>query len=253
MPGFGVYTGPRRTRTIAFSVRSRDGLRRLAGSPCARPWVPAPCLIRSTPPEGRRGSATHAPARTDSRARGVPRARHSLGHGGGHVGQNGVDVGKHLRLLAGAVDLLGDVLVLVQNGTKVLVKGLEAHLALFLRVVRPVLQAVHNVCRGRVKGQVVDAARLRVRAPAHDALHQDAVRHVEVQHHVRDDVRLGQGVRLGGSPREAIEEPTALLAVGLREAVADHADDHLVGHELAGVHELLGLLAHVRPVRHGGT
>ena len=40
--------------------------------------------------------------------------------------------------------------------------------------------------------------------------------------------------------REAVEHE-AVGAVGLRDALEDHADDDLVGHELAGRHELLGL------------
>ena len=52
--------------------------------------------------------------------------------------------------------------------------------------------------------------------------------------------------------REAVEQE-AVLRLGRLDGLEDDAGDDLVGHELAGVHELLGLLAELALGGHGGA
>ncbi len=52
--------------------------------------------------------------------------------------------------------------------------------------------------------------------------------------------RLLERVGLLLVAREAVEQE-AVARVAVADALGDHADDHLVGHELAGVHVALGL------------
>ena len=57
-----------------------------------------------------------------------------------------------------------------------------------------------------------------------------------------DDSGVVQGFGLRDGAREAVEdEPRS--AIGLVEPFADHGDDQVVGHELAGLHDSLGLAA----------
>ena len=48
--------------------------------------------------------------------------------------------------------------------------------------------------------------------------------------------------------REAVEQE-AVAGVAVADALDDHADDHLVGHQLAGVHVALGLAAELAALR----
>jgi hypothetical protein len=50
---------------------------------------------------------------------------------------------------------------------------------------------------------------------------------------------------------EAIEQK-AFAGVLLGDAQSDHAEDHLVGHQLSGVHVLLRLLPHLGALRYLG-
>ena len=63
---------------------------------------------------------------------------------------------------------------------------------------------------------------------------------------------LLQDLGLGHVPREAVEQETVLRVV-LREAVTDHRDGDLVGHEVATVHVFLGKLAELRAARYVGA
>ena len=55
---------------------------------------------------------------------------------------------------------------------------------------------------------------------------------------------------LRGGPREAIQNDP-VTGVGLIDALGDHADDNVVGHELARFHHLFRLLAQCGTGRHG--
>ena len=116
--------------------------------------------------------------------------------------------------------------------------------------------AVGNVGRGRLELGVVDITGLRVHAPAGDAFQDKAVWHLDQHHGVQGHVSLCQinGQRLGLRPgaRKAIEnEP--LGAIRSRRAFDDHRNDQFVGHQLAGLHEAVGLLAQIRAGGHRGA
>ena len=63
---------------------------------------------------------------------------------------------------------------------------------------------------------------------------------------------LAQSVGLDGIAGEAVEQE-AFAGVLLADALADHAEDHLVGDQLAGVHVLLRLLAQLRALGYLGA
>src|SRR3954453_22431159 len=98
-----------------------------------------------------------------------------------------------------------------------------------------------------VELDVVDVARvLLARAaatePAHDLVlgdvDQEGRGHLPLQlFHL-----LAQSLGLGHRAREAIQDE-AVGRLLLLQALRDHPDDHLVGHQVAAVHELLGLRA----------
>ena len=110
-------------------------------------------------------------------------------------------------------------------------------------------EAVLDLGRRRAEGEVVDVARLRVRAPPHDALHDDLVRHVDEQEDVGADVALLDRLGLRRRARVPVEEPASALHVRLAETVHDHVDDNVIRHEVTRVHETLGLLARRRALR----
>ena len=87
-----------------------------------------------------------------------------------------------------------------------------------------------------VELEVVDLARLGVASAPDAPLHQDRVGHVQ-QHKVRrgDACRL-QSLRLHARPRKAIQQPALVLAILLRKAGLDDADDEVVRNQRAIVH-----------------
>ena len=62
---------------------------------------------------------------------------------------------------------------------------------------------------------------------------------------------LAERLGLADRPREAVEDE-AVGGLGPLDALADHPDDHLVGHEPALVHVLLGGLAELGALLDGG-
>mmetsp|Transcript_86377 Transcript_86377/g.259125 ORF Transcript_86377/g.259125 Transcript_86377/m.259125 type:complete len:202 (-) Transcript_86377:1102-1707(-) len=114
------------------------------------------------------------------------------------------------------------------------------------------LDLLSIVALRRAELHVVDLARIRVQPPARDALDENVVGHLQqdgLGRHQEELLHL-LGLRLG--PREAVEKPTALLALGLVELIGDEADDEVVGHELTRLHVLLGLLAELVRLVLGG-
>jgi hypothetical protein len=105
---------------------------------------------------------------------------------------------------------------------------------------------------GRVELDVVDAAGLRD-APAGQAADDLLVGRLDQQH--RGELPPGglqvlrERVGLGHGPREAVEQE-AVGGLVAAQAFEDHADDHVVGNEVAGVHVLLGLAAELGPLVH---
>src|SRR5699024_4186233 len=81
------------------------------------------------------------------------------------------------------------------------------------------------------------------------SLHDDVLRHVELHDAVQIQAKALQDalelVGLGNGARETVEEETGLRVVLLQTRL-DHADGHVVGHQVAGVHVGLGLEAQRR-------
>ena len=76
-------------------------------------------------------------------------------------------------------------------------------------------------------------------------------KHEDLRHRPVEPVqRLVERFSLGDGAGEAVHQE-ALGRVGLLQAVLDDADHHAVGHQLARVHELLGLQAHLGLVLDG--
>mmetsp|Transcript_39161 Transcript_39161/g.97009 ORF Transcript_39161/g.97009 Transcript_39161/m.97009 type:complete len:226 (+) Transcript_39161:200-877(+) len=116
---------------------------------------------------------------------------------------------------------------------------LEPVLGLLLGVVAADGQAVHHLGRRGEELDVVDGAGLRVQAPPHHTLDEHVVRHVQQQEHVRGDAHSLDGVGLGCRARVPIQQPALLLGLGRVERVLHHGHHHLVGHQVAAVHEVL--------------
>ena len=91
--------------------------------------------------------------------------------------------------------------------------------------------------------QVVDVLGLAADTTPSDPLEQLLEAQVEHRHRGDAAAQLGQrGVErlgLGERARKAVQDEPA-LGVGLRQPLADHADDDVVGHEVAAGHDLLG-------------
>ena len=131
--------------------------------------------------------------------------------------------------------LLGVVLALREPG--------DDRLGLRRRLGRRLLALVVGVDLRRVELEVVDLPRLGVGAAAGDALDEDVLRHVEDDALVGEEEEAVHLLRLRRRPREPIQEPAALLAVGLRESRLDEVDHDRVGDEHALRHALLRRLA----------
>src|SRR3954468_19076618 len=107
----------------------------------------------------------------------------------------------------------------------------------------------HTLHRRRVEVQVPDVSA----AAAGTSSGQPPDDLVVVDHELQDDVerrttieqQVVERLRLRDVPWEAVEQET-LAGVVLLEPGDDHPDRDLVGHEVAGVHDLLGLLAELR-------
>jgi len=114
-------------------------------------------------------------------------------------------------------------------------------------VVFAVHQASLDVVWRRIELEVVDGSSLGIAAAAHDAVDDEVVWDLEQQHVVELDAvlvqRVFEGFGLGNRPREAVQHPT-IECVFHRQALAHHANDDLVGHQVAIVHVLLGFDAH---------
>ncbi len=111
----------------------------------------------------------------------------------------------------------------------------------------------HVVVLGRVELDVVVVPRLDAHTPAAEPPHQLLVGHLDQQHrgdppaHLRELLVERFGLR--HRAREAVEDEP-VPRVLLPEALGRHRHDQVVGHELAGVHVLLGLLAELGPLLH---
>src|SRR3954454_21138128 len=167
-----------------------------------------------------------------------------------------VDLGR----AAGAIEAVQDVALVVvvdeRRGLLAVDRQALSHrlLAVVLALAeRLAVDVADLVVLRRVVLEVVRVA-VRAHAPAREAADEVVLGHVDEQRRSEPAVDLPQRVveRLGllVGPREAVEqEPVG--GVLLAEAVEDHGDDELVGHEIAAVHVRLGLLAEIRLVLDG--
>src|SRR4051812_21732781 len=109
----------------------------------------------------------------------------------------------------------------------------------------------HTLRRRRVEVQMPDVSA----APAGTPSGQPPDHLVVVDHELQDDVerrarveqQVAERLRLGDVARKAVEQET-LAGVVLLQPGDDHPDGDLVRHEVAGVHELLRLLAELGPL-----
>ena len=103
---------------------------------------------------------------------------------------------------------------------------------------------------GRVELDVVVVAGLHAHPPAREPADDLLVGHVDQQRRGDPAAQLGQLLveRLGllDRARKAVEDE-AVLGVVLLQALGGHRDDQIVGHEVAGVHVALRLLAELGP------
>ena len=109
---------------------------------------------------------------------------------------------------------------------------------------------------GRVELDVEDVAVLDAGAAPTEAAHDLLVADVDQQHRGQLPTQLAQlgGQRLGlrRGAREAVEDEAVGRLAGV-DPLADHADDHLVGDEVAAVHVVLGGLAELGSLAHRGA
>ncbi len=109
---------------------------------------------------------------------------------------------------------------------------------------------------GGIELGVEDVALVLARAPASEPAHDLVV--VDVDEDRRGQLApealhlLVERLGLAGGAREAVEDEAVLGLVAL-DALGDHADDHVVGDEVAAVHVLLRLAADLGLVAHGGA
>ena len=87
-------------------------------------------------------------------------------------------------------------------------------------------------------------------AAANDAVNDQLVRHVELQHEVHVDAGFFHRVSLRNGAWETVQQE-ALAAIFLSDALFDQRDHQLIGHQLAGVHDLFRLLAQFTAGLHG--
>src|SRR6185295_12966183 len=166
-------------------------------------------------------------------ALGVDRAQHALLR---------VVIDERLRILV----VFGEPL---RDGGLVVVGAL--HELMSLTRLRAGLPGRHR--RGE---DVEHLAAVLARAPSGDALRELAV--VDVEQHDGVERLAGlaehsaQGLCLHDRAGKPIENEAA-LRVGLREPLADDAEHRLIVHQLAEVHEGLGMQAERRTVLHGGA
>src|SRR3954453_15305503 len=166
-----------------------------------------------------------------------------------------VDLGRTARPVEAVQEVV--VVVVVDERRRLLAIDLEALADRLPAVVLALLERLavdvaHVVVLRRVVLDVVGVA-VRAHAPAGEPPDDVVLGHVDEQRGGETPVDLLQRLVQRPGLRVRAREPVEEEAVGrvlLGEAVEDHADDHLVGHEVAAVHVLLGLLAQVRPVLH---
>ena len=82
-------------------------------------------------------------------------------------------------------------------------------------------------------------------ATANDAVDDQFVRHVEFQHVINGNTRFFHGVSLRNGAREAVQQET-VTAIFLGDTLFHQRDDQLIGHQLAGVHNVFRLLTELR-------
>ena len=135
-----------------------------------------------------------------------------------------------------------------------LVAGADHRLGVVVALVE--LGAVDVADAGRLRrcaDEVVDVLGLAADATAAHPLQQLLEAQVEDRHRRDAAVKLCQrGVQrlgLGERAREAVQDEPA-LGVRRRQALAEHADDHVVGHEVAAGHDLLGHQPQLGAVSH---
>ena len=151
------------------------------------------------------------------------------------------------------------VAVVLDDRHRLLFVQLQAPVDRFLGVV----VTLHDPAPARVarpvdlgrKIHVVHPLAALAHAPAGEPVEHDVTRHVEIDGQV-ERVAHDHPVELLGlvqGPRKPVEDESVAERAARREALLDHADHDLVGHELAAVHEALRLEAERGSLRRLGA
>merc|ERR1719464_2308253 len=104
-------------------------------------------------------------------------------------------------------------------------------------------EPVDNLRRWRPEFEVVNLARLGVKTATATTLNQGFVGHFDEKELLHLQSRISHCLSLVWRTREAIKKAALLLDVVLREAVLYEVHNQIAGHQCAGVHVLLCLLA----------
>ncbi len=125
------------------------------------------------------------------------------------------------------------------------------------RTIKPAaVEVADSLLLGRVELDVEDVAALGAGAPPTEPADDLVVGDVDQQHRVDDPAQLRQlGVEclgLGHGARKAVEDEAVERLRGV-DPLDDHADDHLVGDQVAAIHVLLRGPAQLGLVAHRGT
>ena len=113
-------------------------------------------------------------------------------------------------------------------------------------------QVAHTLDLALLVDDVVAGTALFADAAAAHALHDHIVLDLQLQHLVDADAHSLNGLGLGNGAGHAVQDE-AVGAVGLCQTLLQDADDDLIGHQCAGVHEALCLQAHLGAILHGST
>ena len=99
---------------------------------------------------------------------------------------------------------------------------------------------------------MIGAAGGNMHAAAAHAFHNRFVRHVDFHHGIQIHARFHHGFRLRQCARETVKQET-VGAIGLGNAFFHQADDDVVTHQAALVHDFFGFQTQFRAGFNGGA
>mmetsp|Transcript_35169 Transcript_35169/g.59696 ORF Transcript_35169/g.59696 Transcript_35169/m.59696 type:complete len:326 (-) Transcript_35169:26-1003(-) len=150
-----------------------------------------------------------------------------------------------LRLLR-PIHLHRNIRITSLHGIDIGMELFQPNLHLLLGIIASLFQSRQHLLflRG-AEGHVIDLTGFRIGATSHDAFDEDVVGDVEEDEAVSGNAGVGEGFGLGGCAGEAVEEPAGFDAVGFEETIFDNSNNNLIRYQLARIHKILGLFAHI--------